>query len=675
MGSLLQDVRYALRMLRKSPGFTAVAILTFALGIGANTTTFSSVNAMLLRPFPFPKLQQVVEVWETAPKQHELRVSAAPANFLDWAQQSREFNGLAAGHGWNVNLTGNGVAERVEAYQVTADFFRLAGVAPQMGRAIGASDFANGVAPVVVLSHGFWERHLGSDANVLGKTLLLDGRKFTVVGVASPEFDFPVGAEAWAPLDLSLFKADRADHFLTVLGRLKEGTSIAQAQADLGTVAARLAQQLPETNAGHGVRVVSVVEDLTEGSRQFILVLMGAAGFVLLLACANVANLQLARSSSRQKEIALRAALGATRSQVTRQLLVESVLLAGLGGIAGLLLSWWGLALTRRSVPPFILSHIPGLRHLEVDSRVLLFTMLIAVLTGIVAGLMPALHAARPDVSENLKEAARGAEASVARRRLRTLLVISETALALVLLVGAGLMVNGFRSLLNRDMGFDRSHVLTFHIALPQGNYSDSNRIRNYYQQLIQRLRSTPGVRSAACVSSLPSTWSWNQAEYQAEDQPPAPPGEMRTAISQSVSPDFFKTLGVPLLRGRLFSADDAATTTPAVVISHSLADFIWPGQDPIGKHLRLGTKDSKEPWRTVVGVVGNIRQSAFSSEPGRTSYVPFAQLPEAATSLAVRTSGDPLAVAGAVREQVRMLDPDQPAFDMRSRSRWFPTT
>jgi len=666
MESLLQDVRYALRMLWKSPGFTAVAVLTFALGIGANTTTFSSVNAMLLRPFPFPKLNQVVEVWETAPKQDELRISAAPANFLDWAEQSQEFDGLAAGHGWNLNLTGSGVAERVEAYQVTADFFRLAGVPPLMGRAIGTADFTHGVAPIVVLSHGFWERHLGSDANVIGKALLLDGRRFTVVGVASPEFDFPVGAEAWTPLDLTSAKADRSDHFLTVLGRLKDGTSIAQAQAGLGMVAARLAHQLPETNADHGVRVVSVVEDLTNGSSQFILVLMGAAGFVLLLACANVANLQLARSSSRQKEIALRTALGATRWQVTRQLLVECVLLALLGGAAGLLLAKWGLALSRRSIPPFIIHHIPGLRHLEVDSRVLLFTVLIALLTGMVAGLVPALHLSRPDVNEILKEGT-GGNAGVGGKRLRTLLVISEMALALVLLVGAGLMVNGFRSLQNLEMGFDRSHVLTFHVALPEMKYGDHNRIRSYYEQLLQKLQSTPGVQSAACVSSLPSTWSWNQAEYQAEGQPPAGLGEMRTTMSQSASPDFFRTLRVPLLRGRWLSDEDGANATPVAVISHSMAKSVWPGEDPIGKHLKLGSKDSKEPWRTVVGVVGDIKQSAFSPEPGRTTYVPFAQVPEASTSLAVRTAGDPLALAGAVRELVRTLDPDQPAYDMRS--------
>lgn len=667
MDSLLQDVRYGLRMLRKSPGFTAVAVVTFALGIGANTTVFSSVNAMLLRPFPFSNLHQVVAVFETAPKQNELRVSAAPANFFDWAEQNKGFDALAAGHGWNVNLTGGGVAERVEAYQVTAGFFSLLGVPPQMGRTIGAADFEHGVAPIVVLSHGFWERHLGSDTNIVGKTLLLDGRRFTVVGVTSSDFDFPVGTEAWTPIDLSTFKADRSDHFLTVIGRLKPGMSIAQAQADLGTIAARLGQQLPETNAGHSVRVVSLVEDLTEGSRQFLMVLMGAAGFVLLLACANVANLQLARSSSRQKEIALRAALGATRWQVTRQLLVESLLLAGLGAIAGLLLARWGVALSRRSIPPFIVSHIPGLRHLEVDSRVLLFTLLIALFTGIVAGLAPAWHVSRPNVNEVLKEGTRGANASVGRKRLRTLLVISEMALALVLLVGAGLMVNGFRNMLNLEMGFDRTHVLTFHIALSEKKYSDDARVRGYYEQLIQRLQSTPGVQAAANVTSLPSTWSWNQAEYQAEGQAPAPLGEMRTTIAQSISPDFFKTLRVPLLHGRFLSPDDGAKTPPVAVISQSMAELVWPGQDPIGKHLRLGAKDSGEPWRMVVGVVASIKSSAFNPEPGRTTYVPFAQVPEVSSSLAVRTSGDPLTLEGSVREQVRSLDPDQPAYDMRS--------
>jgi len=339
----------------KSPGFTAVAVIALALGIGANTVIFSSVNAMLLRPFPFKDLDRAVGVWETVPQQNEQHVSATPANFRDWKDQNTSIDLLAAFHGWDVNLTGPDIAERVEGYQVTANFFLLLGIAPELGRSIAADSFETSHTLVVVLSHGFWQRHLGADPGIVGKNVLLNGQKFTVIGIMPADFDFPVGAEAWVPLDLSVSdQADRADHYLQVLGRLKSGVPSSKAQADLETIASRLSQQYPQTNAGHGVRVVGLVDDLTYGSKQFVLVLMGSAGFVLLLACANVANLLLARSTGRQKEIAVRIALGARRWQISRQLLAESLLLAVLGGLAGVLLAVWGLDLTRGSIPPFI---------------------------------------------------------------------------------------------------------------------------------------------------------------------------------------------------------------------------------------------------------------------------------------------------------------------------------
>src|ERR1035437_1658643 len=329
---LLQDVRYALRQLRKSPGFTAVAVITLALGIGANTTTFSTVNAMLLRPFPFPHLDRIVTVWETVPKQNDNRMSAAPANFRDWREQGKGFQELAAVQGWDANLTGGNVAQHVEGVRVTSDFFSLLGMPMQLGRSIGSADFQQGAAPVVVVAHGFWQQHLGSDPGIVGKPLLLNGQKFTVAGITAPDFDFPPGAQVWTPLNLNdVQKADRENHSFTVFGRLADGVSIPQAQANLQAIAARLRQQYPNTNTGHEVSVKNTVEDLMYGSRQFILVLMGAAAFVLLLCCANVANLQLARAFARQKEIALRTALGATRWHIARQLFVESVLLALLG--------------------------------------------------------------------------------------------------------------------------------------------------------------------------------------------------------------------------------------------------------------------------------------------------------------------------------------------------------
>ena len=668
MTGLLQDIRYGLRMLRKRPGFTAVAVITLALGIGANTTTFSTVNAMLLRPFPFPKLDRMVTVWETAPKQNDYHLSPAPANFRDWIEQSKQISQLSAVRGWDTNLTGGSVAEHVEGSQVTANFFSLLGLRPQLGRYIGSADFQGGVAPVVVISYGFWQQHLGADPGIVGRQLLLNGQKFTVVGIASADLDFPTGSKVWTPLDLNGTAAeDRDNHYLTVFGRLKDGVSMPQAQANLETIAASLAKQYSRSNAGHGVDVKNTVEDLTVDSRQFVLMLMGAAVFVLLLACANVANLQLARASGRQREIALRAALGASRWQVGRQLLVESVLLALLGSGLAIFLSGWWLDIMRHTIPPFVVEHIAGLKHLQVDSRVFAFTVLIAVLTGILAGLAPAWHFSRPNVNDTLKEGSRGASPTASRRRFRTLLVISEIALSLVLLVGAGLMVKGFRTLVSTDMGFDRSNVLTFHVVLPEAKYRDKDRIRGYYEQVLRGIQALPGVESAACVTSLPSGWTWNWIPFTAEGKPPASPADMPSAISQVVTPEFFRTLRVRLRQGRLLSDQDGADAPPVVVISETMAHQNWPDQNPLGKHIQLGRPEAAQPFRTVVGVVGEVQPVPLDHDPAPTAYVPFAQQPEAISAFVVRTSGDPLTLAGSVNAQLRAVDADQPAYDIRS--------
>ena len=667
MGDVLQDVRCGLRTLAKDPGVTAVAVLALALGIGGNTVIFSSVEAVLLRPFALQDSNRTVAMWETVPQQNQQSISATPANFRDWREQCKAFDMLAASHGWDVNLTGQDVAERVEGYQVTADFFPVLGIAAELGRTIAANNFGPGHASVVVLSHGFWERHLGADRGVIGKNLLLNGQKFTVIGIMPSDFDFPVGAEAWAPLDFTVAgQADRTNHYLQVIGRLKRSVSISQAQADLAAIAARLGREYPQTNARHGARVVGLVEDLTFGSRQFVGVLMGAAAFVLLLACANVANLQLARATGRQKEIAVRIALGAGRWQIARQLLVESFLVAVLGGLVGLEFAAWGIALTRRAVPPFIIQHVPGLKHLALDSTVLVFTLGVALLTGVLAGLAPALHVSRPDLSDVLKEGARGGSISPSRRRLRALLVISEIALALVLLVGAGLMVKGFRNLANREMGFDRRHVLTFRVVLAESKYSDRDRIRGFYDQAVQKLQSLPGVESAAAVSSVPGSWSWTRTEYSAEGQPPPAPGELRSTVEQSVTPDFHRTLRVPLVEGRLLGAVDGPTAPLVVVLSQNMARRIWPDQDPIGKRIRFGRAEDDEPWRTVVGVVGDIK-SPWDTEPPLVTYFPLAQLPHASSSFVVRTSGDPLGLAAAARAQLLSLDPNQPPYETRT--------
>ena len=669
MSTLFQDVRYGMRMLAKGPGFTAVAVIALALGIGANTVMFSSINAMLLHPFPFKDLDRAVDIWETVPSQNRQHLPAAPANFRDWVEQAKGIELLAAVRGWNVNLNGEELAERLECFQVTANFFPLLGIPAQLGRYIVADDFGAGRNAVVVLSHGFWQRHFGADPAIVGHDVLLSGQKFTVIGVMPSDFDFPVGAEAWVPLDFTVQEAsDRANNSLQVLGRLKAGVSTARAQDDLETIAARLGREHPQTNAGHGVRVMGLVDDITFGSKQFVGVLMGGAGFVLLLACANVANLFLARVTGRRKEIAVRLALGAGRWRIARQLMVESILVSVLGGLAGLLLAAWNLDLTRNTLPPFILQHVPGLKHLQADWRVLVFTIVVALLAGILVAVVPALHVSRPDLNEVLKEGARSGTSSPSRHRLRSLLVVTEIALALVLLVSAGLMVKGFRNLANENLGFDRRHVLTFRISLAESKYSNAERIRGFYEQLIRKLQSLPSVESAAAVTAVPGGWwGWNSIPYSAEGQPPEALGEIRSAGAQTVTPAFFRALRVPLLKGRFISAQDGPEAPLVVNLSIGLARQIWPHEEAVGKRLKFGRPENNEPWRTVVGVVGGVRPTPWEKQADLTAYFPLAQAPQASTGLVVRTSGDPLGLAAAVRSQVLDLDPEQPPYDLRS--------
>ncbi len=666
LAGLIQDVRYAIRQLKNNPGSTAVAIVTLALGIGANTSIFSNVNALLLRPFEFPDLDRVVAVWETV--QNATRVKAAPANFRDWQEQSRSFEQLAAVQGWDANLTGMGVAERAEGYRVTPQFFPLLGVPPQLGRTLGPADFQQGAAPVVVVSYGFWQRHLAADSNVVGKNILLNGQNFTVVGVSGQGGEFPAGAQIWTPLDFSSSDmADRSNHYLLVLGRLKKDPSVSHAELDLQQIARQLGGQFPATNAGNGIRVARLAEDATTGTRQFVLVLMGAAVFVLLLACVNVANLQLARAASRQREMAVRLGLGASRWQLMRQLLVESTVLSLLGAFFGVLLSSWGMMLLRGDIPAFIMEHVPGLAHVRLDLRVLGFTMGIGLLSGILSGLAPALRFSRNTVAGALKENARGGGASAATGKLRSILVMSEMALALVLLVGAGLMVKGFRHLLNVETGFDRTHVLTFRVALPEGKYQSNDQILGYYDRVLRGLQSVPGVQSAAAVSSIPSAWNWNWTAYRAEGAPPAKPGEMPSTVSQLVSPDFFATLRVPLLQGRAITAEDTRSSPPVAIISATLARRAFPDQNPIGKHLILGDSNSHEPERTVVGVVGDVRANAFDTGFDPTTYVPLTQVPPRSSAFVLRTVADPRSVAMAAVGEVRTADPETPAFDVRT--------
>ena len=668
LNSVVSDCRYGIRQLRKHPGFTIVAVLTLALGIASTTAIFSHVNALVLRPFSLPDLDRVVAIWETVPRQDAYSVSVAPANFHDWTEQSKSFEYLAATRGWDANLTGEGLAERVEGYQVSSNFFSLLGVPAELGRLVTGIDFQHGAETVVVLSHGFWHLRLAADRNVVGKNLLLNGRKFTIVGVAGPDLDFPTGAQLWTPFDLhSVESTDRQTHSLLVLGRLNSSASVSTATADLQAVAGRLAQQFPITNAGHGVRLIRLAEDATSGTSQFVMVLMGCAIFVLLLACVNVANLQLARASSRQREMAIRSGMGARRWQLVRQLLIESTLLAISGAAAGALLAKWGMELQRRDLPPFIMAHVPGLKHVAIDFRVLLFTVAVALCSGILAGLAPAFRFSGSDLNDALKESTRSSTAGHSAGRLRGVLVVFETALALILLVGAGLMVSGFRSIVAAEMGFDRTHVLAFRIALPEEKYQRKDQVLGYYDRVLRQLQSLPFVESVACVTSLPSGWSWNWTEYTAEGRTLASAGEVPSTVSQVVTPDFFAALRIPLVKGRFLSSADGPDAPPVAVISESMARANWPDQDPIGKRLKLGNPQSSEPQRRIVGVVRDIRSTAIVPKPDPTTYVPFAQVPQSSSAIVVRTSANPLSLSQAAIEQLRDIDPATPPYDVRT--------
>ena len=671
----LQDVRYALRMLRKTPGFASVSVLALALGIGANSVMFSALKGAVLEPFPFPQSGRLMNVYGTRPSSGSSGISFSAGDYLDFRAQSRSFSALTAVHGLPLNLSSSSSnggrststgseAERLEAYQVTPEFFSVLGGRPLLGRAITERDADPGRIHAVDLSYRLWQRHFAADRAIVGKTIILDGQQVAVAGVMPEELDYPMGVDLWAPFTWTAAEqANRQNHYLDVIGRLQDGVTREQAQAELNTIAAGLAQQYPATNTGMQTQVVSMIEDMTEGQRQFISVLMGAAAFVLLLACANVANLQLARATVRAREMAVRSALGASRARLVRQLLAENIVLAIGGGVAGLLVGAWGIDLVVSQIPPFILAHVAGLKNIKLDSAVVIFTAAATLATGLISGIVPALGSSKVSFNETLKEGGRGAEGP-GRHRSRTALVVTEMALALVLLVGAGLMVQGFRGLMNVDMGMDTRNLLTFQVRLPESQYATKPQIREFAEKLQNRLRAIPGVESAGQMSNLPSL-GVDSTYVVLEGAPPQRLSEVPNARLQIVSPSLLPTLKLKLLRGRWLSDSDGPDSTPVLVISELAARTLWKGQDPLGRRVRF-SPDEKEPWRTVVGVVADIRSSPFNN-PRRTIFQPFAQMTRPSFGVLIRTGGDPLLAATAARQALKEVDATIPAFDLRT--------
>ncbi len=665
MESLLSDVRYAVRNLLRRPGFTIIAVITLALGIGANTAIFSAVNALLLKPLPFPELDRLVAVWDKLPSRGVERNEVTVANYLDWQSQTQSFEKLALYRWWSANLTGIDPPERIQGFLVTANFLDTTGMKPILGRNFLPEENQPGKDAVAVITHSLWQRRFGGDPNILNKTIIINSITRTVVGVMPERFNFPKGAEVYAPLPMTpeLMKS-RGNHSYYVLGRLKPGASIPGAQAELDNITARLEQQFPETNKGWGAAVFPLVADTVRTYDTALWIMMGAVGFVLLIACANVANLMLARASGRQKEIALRTALGASRWRIVRQLLTESLIVALVGGALGVLMGFWGIDALRAANPGEASRFAPGWHQLGINAPVLLFTLALSVVSGIVFGLAPALHASRTNLNDSLKEGAR--QTSGSSHRLRSSLVVFEFALSLVLLVGAGLLTRSFLSLVKTDPGFNPDHVLTMNLVLPSAKYKDKPARAAFYNDLVQRVRVQPGVESAAVVNYLPLGGANSSDSYLVEGEPEPAPGDEVDGRYRVATPDYFRTMGISIVRGRGFTDQDKAGAPPVVMVNEAFVRKHWPNADPLGKRIRFYGPLERAPWMEVVGVVADVRHE-LNLPVTPEYYLPHAQDPWNAMVLVAKTSVEPGSLAGALRQQVWAIDKDQPVFDVKT--------
>ena len=663
---LRQDLRYGLRTLAKNPAFTSIAIVALALGIGANSAIFSVVDAVLLRPLPFKKPEQLVMLWENATHLGFPKNTPSPANFLDWQKQAGAFTGMAAMVERSFNLTGVGEPERLDGRRVSANLFDLLGVRAVLGRTFVPDDDRPG-SHVVLLSYSLWQRRFGSDPSVIGRALALNGESYTVIGIMPRFVQLPGFAnrndQLWVPIAFPPEEAaQRGNHFLEVIARMKPGITLKQAQAEMETIAARLAQQYPDYNTRLGAVVVPLHEEVVGDIKPALLVLLGAVGFVLLIACANVANLLLARAAVRQKEIALRLALGASRSRLMRQFLTESVLLAVFGAGLGLLLALGGIRILKTFIP----ATISQVQTINIDARVLIFTALVAILTGIGFGLAPALQASHLNLNDTLKEGGRDAGGGRKGNRLRDLLVIGEVAVSFVLLIGAGLLINSFFHLRNLEPGFRADHLLTMKVDLSEVKYPDRERRAAFFDEVIRRVRALPGVQSAAVAGNLPLTYNGDSMNISVEGVPDPPPDQRPDVIFRAIGPGYFGTMGISIIRGRDFTDQDKADSKNVVVISEKTAQHFWHGQDSIGRRLKPGSSTSNTPWREVIGIVRDVRQNDFIAAPKMQMYFTYRQLKDLApNALVIRTSIEPLSLAASARDAIWSVDKDQTVADI----------
>lgn len=682
MISAFDDVRFALRLLRKSPGFTAAAILTMALGIGANTAMFSVVNGVLLRPLPFDGADRLVWVAESWPDLG--KIGASYLNFQDWSKMNQSFESMAAFRGAEFNFTGSGDAERLDGQMISADFFRTLKVQPILGRTFLESEDRPEGPPVAVISEGLWKRRFGSDPNILQRAAELNGTLYQIAGVVPSSFNpsiFPGSVQRDVFVPLGQWKSpsmlQRMFHpGIQVIARLKPQVTYARAQADASVIGATLAKQYPRENAGHTIAVVPLKDAVVSQMRPILWLLQGAVGFVLLIACANIANLLLSRAAARRQEMSMRIALGAGRLRLIRQLLTEAMILALLGGAGGLLLASWGTELILAAVP----SGMPRLGEIGIDGGVLSFTLAAAVVTGILAGLGPALELCRPDLRESLAKAGRGVAGG--RPILRNILIVGEVALALVLLTGTGLMIQSIWRLSRVDPGVDAHNILLTQLSLSPANASSSDAILAAYSQLIERIERLPGVEAATALLDVPFE-DGDQMPVYVEGQPRAKSiNEMPLALLFEASPDYLRVMKIPLRRGRFFTDHDSAASPPVAVIDESMAASMFPGRDPIGKRITLGSPDLSFTTQ-IVGIVGHIKHwgldeaitaAKIRPEYGAQVYIPISQMPgaiarEAANgaTIAVRTRSNPLGLFNAVKAQIAGMDPDQPVYNPRT--------
>ncbi len=666
MFALLQDLKYGTRMLVKSPGFTAVAVLTLALGIGANTAIFSVVDTVLLRPMPYKDPDRLVMIWVTESGSSEGLFPATGPDFQDWRAQNTVFEDIAAGTISGLTLTGAGEPRKLEGVEVSPQMFGMLGVSLSLGRTFAPDESSAGKDHVIILSYGLWQRALGGKRETVGSKITLDGQAYDVAGVMPKNFQFPriwgVTPEYWVPLNLEQpkWRKERGSHWMWVIARLKPGVTLTQAQAEMETISGRLVAQYPNTNTGVIAKVRTLRDQLTQNVRPALLVLFAAVGFLLLIACANVANLLLAKAAGRQREIAVRLAVGSGRLRLVRQLLTESLLLFLVGGVAGLMV---GAAVLRLLLSAAPTGYVPPTMQFHLDYRVFSFTFLVAFVTGLFAGLAPAIQASRPDLVEALKEGGRVASGS--HGRSRRLLTAGEVALALVMLIGAGLTIKSLVRLLGVNIGFDARRVLTARVNLPDSRYPKEENVKVFYQNLLDRVRALTGVEGAAAASELPLNGGNNGPviiEGQASGK-----NIWTSPLVEScrVTPDFFRTLRIPMLRGRDFTLADSAGAPAVAIINETMARRLWAGQDPIGK--RFSHSGDHPKWITVVGVVGDVREFGLSSPAIPEAYYPHYQNPDSGMVLVVRSAGDPLSEVSALRGALQAADKDLPLSDVRA--------